>query len=194
MKRLSRPLRLIVPVLILLAVCGAGFAWQRVYGPPKRFGVVVPGRLYRSGELAAQQLERVARDHSIKTVLSLLDPGHPESVAERDAAERLGLRWLNVPLSGDGSSRPEDRDQIRAVILDDTLAPLLVHCAAGANRTGLACGMYRIHRDGWTYEQVLDEMRGYDFEDLEKHENLRAALREEVARKAAPFGTATREK
>ncbi len=152
---------------------------------PKRFDVVEPGRLYRSGEISAQELEHVAATHGLKTVLSLLNPDVPESIAEREAAERLGLRWLNVPLTGDGASTPEQRQRIREIILDPSFGPMLVHCAAGANRTGLACGMYRIHQQGWSYEQVIDEMRRYGFKDKDHHENLRDALRQEAAAAAA---------
>jgi protein tyrosine/serine phosphatase len=176
----NRSKSIALAVLLAAALAGGGWTLWATYGPPKRFAVVEPGRLYRCGEITPRQLERVTRSHGIRTVLSMLDPEHPESVAERAEAERLGLRWLNVPLKGDGSSTGADRDQIRSVLMDSQYAPLLVHCAAGANRTGLACGMFRIHADGWTVEKVLEEMRGFGFDDLPKHENLRAALRAEA--------------
>ncbi len=138
--------------------------------------MVTEGRLYRCGEITPYQLQQTARKHGLRTVLSLLNPDVPESVAERRAAEQLGLRWVNVPLPGDGASTPKERESIKAVLFDPAAAPLLVHCAAGVNRTGLAIGMYRIHRQDWSVEQVLEEMRRYGFEDLPKHENLRQAL------------------
>ena len=146
---------------------------------PKRFGVVEPGRLYRCGEISPAQLEHLAAEYHLRTVLSLLAPDAPESVAERQAAERLGLRWVNVPLPGNGASTAEERTRIKAVLFDLDAGPTLVHCAAGTNRTGLAVGMYRLHRHGWTLEQVLAEMRDFGFEDLPKHENLRQALEAE---------------
>lgn len=180
MGQISRPLRLALIAGTLAFAAAAGlWTWHETTRLPKRFGVVEAGRLYRSGEVSPAQLEEVAREKGVRTVISLLDPAAPESVAEREAAERLGLTWLNIPLRGDGSSTPEARNRIREILLRADTGPMLVHCAAGSNRTGLACGMWRIHRDGWTVEQVLDEMRRYDFEDLEKHENLRAALRDE---------------
>lgn len=172
-----------IPLLIAVAalVLAAGwFAWDSAQRFPRRLHVVEPNVLYRSGELSPAQLENVVRAHGVRTVLSLLNPDVPESRAERAAAERLGLRWINIPLRGDGSSNAEQRDQIRAVVLENSDPPLLVHCAAGVNRTGLACGMYRLHRQGWTLDQVLDEMRRIGFEDLPKHENLRQALADEA--------------
>lgn len=164
--------------LALLAVTasGAALVYMQRRATPKRFGVVEEGRLYRCGEITPHELEYVTRKYGLRTVLSLLNPEVPESTAERETAERLGLRWVNVPLPGDGASTPEDRDRIKAVLFDPAAAPFLVHCAAGTNRTGLAIGMYRIHQQGWTTAQVLAEMRRYNFEDLPKHENLRQAL------------------
>lgn len=163
-------------------VIATGFAveqWTRI---PKRFGVVAEGKLYRCGEISSRELAWVQESHGVHTVLSLLNPDVPETQSERIAAEELGLNWLNIGLKGDGSSTPEQRDQIRSIVCDPQNEPLLVHCAAGSNRTGLAIGIYRINVDGWSYEQVLNEMRAYGFDDLPKHENLRAALREEAAR------------
>jgi protein tyrosine/serine phosphatase len=177
---------------IVLAAGGLFAAW--VYHDshvPKRFAAVVPDRLYRSGEVTPRQLQYLAERYRIQTVLCLLNPADPRTQVEKAAAEELGLLWVCVPLTGDGASTPEQRRLIKDILLDDSLGPLLVHCAAGANRTGLTIGMYRIHRDGWTPDAVLEEMRKFDFEDLPKHENLREALRAEfqearAARSATP--------
>lgn len=150
---------------------------------PKRFAPVVDGRLYRSGELTPRQLEHLHAQYGIDRVICLLNPAATVTQREREAAAKLGIAWENVPLKGDGSSTPEDRDRLRQLISKTALEGrrTLVHCAAGANRTGLAIGMYRIHHDGWTVAEVLEEMRTFDFEDLPKHENLRAALEAEAA-------------
>lgn len=176
---------------VALAGCAVALLWHQQRLLPKRFGVVVEGRLYRSRQVTARELEHVARRYGVRTVLSLLNPEAPESVAEREAAARLGLRWVNVPLPGNGASTPEERARIRQVLFDPEVAPVLVHCAAGVNRTGLAVGLYRIHRQGWTVAQVLAEMRQYGFEDLPHHQNLREALAAEFESAQAAGHTAT---
>lgn len=174
---------------LAVVIAGALF-WFAQLDTPKRFGIVVPGRLYRSGEISPRQLEHVAGEYHLKTVLSLLNPDVPESAAERRAAERLGLHWVNIPLPGNGASTPSQRAQIKAVLFDPQARPILVHCAAGTNRTGLAVGMYRLHEQGWTLDQVLAEMRAHGFEDLPRHENLRTALAaEERAAELSRAGT-----
>ncbi|MCG3125624.1 MAG: hypothetical protein CHACPFDD_00449 [Phycisphaerae bacterium] len=143
---------------------------------PKRFAPVVDGQIYRSGRITPEQLAHVQRTYGVRTVLSLLNPDAPECAAEREAARELGLEWHNVPLPGDGESNAEQRDEILRVMRDAQHGPLLVHCAAGATRTGLAVGLYRIAEQGWPLEAALDEMRGFGFEDEPHHASVREAL------------------
>jgi protein tyrosine/serine phosphatase len=173
-------------LVVVIGLGVGGFAYQRASRLPRRFAPVVEGQLYRSGGVTPAQLERLYRDHGIRRVVCLLNPDAPETQAERQAAERLGIEWQNVPLPGNGASTPEQRRQILA-LLDDASPSraTLVHCAAGTHRTGLAIGLYRLHRQGWTLEQVLSEMRTFGFENGAGHENLLQALREEAAAAAS---------
>jgi protein tyrosine/serine phosphatase len=165
-------------------VVGAGVWWQSTR-LPNRFAAVVDGRLYRSGRVSPAQLERLQRQYGIRRVISLLDADDPATVAERQAAGRLGIDWHNVPLTGDGASTAAERDRIRRLLANPDAPPTLVHCAAGVNRTGLAVGLYRLHCQHWTLEQVLAEMRAFGFDDLPRHENLRQALAAEAEAAAA---------
>lgn len=170
--------------LAVVAVCGAvavAAGFDDRSREPKRFGVVQAGRLYRSGELSPNELRHVARTYQLRTVISLLDPSVPESQAERATADALGLKWVNIPLRGDGSSTADERERLRAALYGEA-GPTLVHCAAGANRTGLAVGLWRIERDRWDYERTLAELRAYGFDDLPKHQSMRDALAEAAAK------------
>lgn len=190
--RMTRPKTVLLGGMLAVAlVGGAFFAHHTWFSLPKRFAAVEEGRLYRSGTLKPGQLERLKQDYHVGTVLSLCNPDAPESTAERSEAERLGIRWLNVPLTGNGASTPEDRDRIREALLADADEPMLVHCSAGVNRTGLAVGMYRLYRQGWTLDQVMREMKQFDFEDEPHHENLRQALAAESAAAAQQQHPAT---
>ena len=182
----TRAIVLTAAVLALLVcVCGAWLGWHaRIW--PRRFDVVAAGRLYRAGEVTPDQLARLQRDYRVGRVISLLSADAPETRAERDAALRLGIDWQNIPLRGNGASTPADRDRLRDLLTQPDAPPTLVHCDAGVNRTGLAVGMYRLHCEHWTLEQVLAELRRTDFEDLPKHENLRAALAAEAELAAPP--------
>lgn len=173
--RRRRLLLLIIGVVVVDACVLVGIYWHYTR-LPKRFATVVEGQLYRSGRVSPRQLARLKDEYAIGRVVCLLDSDVPETQAERAEAERLGLDWRNVPLTGDGASTPGERELILALLTAPDAPPTLVHCAAGANRTGLAVGLYRICVQGWTYEQALDEMRAIGFEDEPQHENLRQAL------------------
>jgi protein tyrosine/serine phosphatase len=87
-------------------------------------------------------------------------------------------------MGGSASIKPHKSHTVVDLLIDGNAPPTLVHCAAGVNRTGLAVGLYRIHHDGWSYEQVYEELLSHDFDDLPKHEQLRETLRQEAARAA----------
>lgn len=177
--------RLWVIGLLAVAIGVAGFVGYQQWQLPKRFATVEEGRLYRSGEVHPHHLRTLRDDYKIKRIISLLNPDAPISATERAACEELGLEYINIEMRGNGDSTPEARQQVLSLLLGEDDTPTLVHCAAGTNRTGLAIGLYRIHKQGWTYEDVLKEMKRYSFDDLPKHEGMREALREAAETKNA---------
>jgi len=115
---------------------------------PKQFSVVEPGRIYRSGQISASIIHATLARYDIQTVVSLQDYDARDSNhrAEREATEALGIRELHFPLRGDGSG--EIRSYAFALAemarADREGTPVLVHCAAGTERTGAAVAFYRI--------------------------------------------------
>lgn len=182
----KRRIAFLVGLLSVVALSSAAFVWSHYARVPKRFAVVVPDRLYRSGTVTPQQLEWLQREHGIGRVISLLAEDDPVTRAEHTAGDRLGIEWYNIPLRGNGASTPPDRSRILELLTVPDSPPTLVHCAAGVNRTGLAVGLYRLHCQHWTLDEVMAELRSFDFEDLPKHENLRQALAEAAAATSAP--------
>lgn len=172
-----KPARVFLLLALVGILIGAGNAWYKASQVPKRFAPVIEGQLYRSGLVAPQQLQNLKEEYGITRVICLLNPDAPETLAERSAAEKLGIEWHNIPMGGSGESTAPQRVRLLELMTTRDAPPTLVHCSAGVNRTGLAVGLYRIHKEGWTYEQVLAELRANDFDDLPKHEDLRAALR-----------------
>src|SRR5690606_4276953 len=112
-----------------------------------KFAAVVPGRLYRSGQLSRHHLPRILRRHSIGTIIDLTPvPTHPNphQRAERDAIASRGIQGLRYPMRGDGTGELlAVADAVTA--LHRALAgggAVLVHCAAGVQRTGHVLSAY----------------------------------------------------
>lgn len=122
---------------------------------PKNFAAVVPGVLYRSGQLRPEHLGRVLREHAIRTVVCL-NPG--ESPAEMEMTQKAGARHVRFDMPGSGRGRPEDFHEILRIVADPDARPVLVHCSAGAYRTGVAVALFRMAWQGWSEEDALREM------------------------------------
>ena len=135
---------------------------------PKQFSVVEPGRIYRSGQISASIIYATLARYDIQTVVSLqdYDAHNPDHRAEREAAEALGIRELHFPLRGDGTGELRSyafalAEMARA---EREGAPVLVHCAAGTERTGAAVAFYRLLVQNRPASEAYEELRyrGWD--------------------------------
>lgn len=106
------------------------------------FATVVPGRLYRSNHPTPQRLARLVRRHGIRTLVNLRGPcGNGSDALSRSAARRLGIAFIDVPMS---SGRAPRRPEVLALIeaLQQAAQPMLVHCKSGADRAGFAAALF----------------------------------------------------
>ena len=158
-------------VAMALASSVGVLAWNGMFRDrivPKRWGVVVPGRVYRSGQLSEHLVERQLLEHRIKTVVDLqsIDPACPGQAAELDAARRNGVEIVRCPLAGDGTG--DIRQYAEAIATIDRCErvgrPVLVHCAAGSQRTGGVVAAYRILVRRESPEAAYSELREYGWD------------------------------
>jgi len=177
-----------------LAVCvlgGVGWFWGEVAQDrliPKRWDVVEGHRIYCSGQLSASLVKRTLAHHGIKVVVALTfeDPQDKDQQAEKRAAAELGIELLRFPLFGNGTG---DIDQyagaLAAVIQAERQGkPVLIHCAAGAQRTGGAIAFYRLLVDKKPPAEVVQELRRHGW-NPKRNPNLLPYLNENLARLAA---------
>ena len=109
------------------------------------FHEVIPGEIYRSAQLSAGKLENVVEEHGIQTVISLRRPREKESwyINEKEAAAGLGIGHHDIAMDLTFSPRIDHLLELRD-LLENSPKPLLVHCRAGADRTGLASIMAKL--------------------------------------------------
>jgi protein tyrosine/serine phosphatase len=112
------------------------------------FGTVAPGRLYRCNHPPPFRLAALTRRLGLRTLINLRGAtGNGADALSREAAARLGLVFIDVPMQ---SGRAPRRDEILGLhaIYRSMQEPALVHCKSGADRAGLAAGLFVLFAGG----------------------------------------------
>lgn len=79
------------------------------------------------------------------------------AVLERDACARLGLDYFCLPMA---STRLPPRETVLKLVemLETVPRPVLMHCKSGADRTGLASGIYLMAFKGVSPKQAVKQL------------------------------------
>ncbi len=132
---------------VAAAILAVWVRWGRRRVIPRRFGVVEPNGLYRSGQLDRALVRRTLIAHEIGLIVNLTSEGFgdPDKDAERRVAGELGIERVSFHLDGDGLGDPGTyADALRTIVTARRAGRrVLIHCAAGSFRTGVAIALYR---------------------------------------------------
>lgn len=148
----------------------------------KRFAAVVPGELYRAGQLTPGQLGRAIQRYRLRTVVSLTNLG---AERERQICAEQGAKFISIPMPASGLGTEEQFAQFLRLAQEPANRPLLVHCQAGVARTGAAIALFRVREEGWPVERALAELRSF-----ERRGRIDPALSDWVMKLADQDGTA----
>ena len=112
------------------------------------WAAVSPGRLYRSNHPTPQRVRRAHRRHGVTTLINLRGVTQTGSYAlSRDAALNLGMDVHDLSLESRGAPH-KDRIFRLFDIYAGMRGPGLVHCKSGADRAGLAAGLFVMFEGG----------------------------------------------
>jgi protein tyrosine/serine phosphatase len=123
----------------------------------KNFAAVAPGQLYRCNHPTPQTLAALTRRYGLRTLINLRGTtGNGSDALSRDAAARLGLDFIDMAMESRGAPQ---RDRILRLndIFARMRAPALIHCKSGADRAGLAAGLFVLLRGG-TAREALQQL------------------------------------
>jgi len=155
-------------MIAAIAAIGAGIAaWDAVKYRfiPKRFGVVVPGEIYRSGQISQYQFAPTIRKHDIDVVIDLngVDPADVDQAAEIAAYDELGIEHHRFKLEGNGTGVVDNYVSAIATLAECHRAgkSVLVHCHAGTQRTGSVIAAYRVLVLGDSPQTAYGELAQY---------------------------------
>jgi protein tyrosine/serine phosphatase len=118
-------------------------------------------------------------DLGIKTIVDLRDD---PTDYERSAAEAVGLKYVNIPMSGWKSPKDTDINTFLKLANDPSTGPMFVHCKAGIHRTGVAGAVYRFTKYGWDYDKAYQEMKNYNFTSGLVHGSLKTFVKNYATR------------
>jgi len=144
-------------LLVLLFLVGA---YVYVHGGGN-FHEVEKGVVYRSSWLGSKKLEQAVDRLGVKTVLNLCgeQPGVEWYEGEVEVSRRRGIKFVSMGLSAntalDAAQLAKLTDALR-----DAPKPLLIHCRAGSDRTGLASAIYVATRGG-SYHEAREQLSLY---------------------------------
>lgn len=128
-------------ILGLVAVAGAAYAcWHIATG---NFHTVVPHEVYRSAQPSPERLARYTQHYGIRSVINLRGK-NTSARWYRDqisAARDLGIVQVDFRMSASRRLSVDEADAL-VKLMKAMPKPILIHCSAGADRSGLAAALY----------------------------------------------------
>jgi len=125
------------------------------------FHVVAPG-VWRSSQPNEEAL-RTMKEHGLKTIINLRR-GKSVHRWEEALAKELSLRYYRFPMDARDKQDEERLREILEIMHDPANQPVLVHCHAGKDRTGLMAALYKLTYLGASVDDVHHEMVMYGYD------------------------------
>jgi len=160
---------------LLLGFISAVTVYYRVaYNHSKRLRVVVPGVLYRSGQLSRSGLEEAIQRYGIRTVINLRDEEPDpklDGIRQSRLCQELGAKYIHIQVDMprlellQKGETPQAMAKFLRIMRDPRNHPVLLHCQAGLHRTGVLTAVYRMELQGWTVSEAKHELRENGYGD-----------------------------
>src|SRR5262245_59599435 len=146
----------------------------------KNFGQM-DDRFYRGAQPEKKDYKDLAA-LGIKTVIDLREDPEPY---EGPLVESLGMKYVNIPMTGKKYPTTEATETFLKTVNDPTTGKFFVHCAGGRHRTGAMGAVYRFQFYDWNFDQVYKEMRQYDFYTRFGHQAFKDFVQDYYANRQA---------
>src|SRR5512145_882218 len=108
------------------------------------------------GQPRLEHLEKLKAE-GVKAIINLRQPSEHRAAEEEAKAKELGLRYFNIPVAY-GNPKDEQATEFLKITDDPANRPAFIHCTA-AIRVGAFWLIRRVLRDGWKFEDALEEAK-----------------------------------
>ena len=143
-KKLVRAAMMATCTMVL--IIGVRFWYLEEQG---NFHPITPGQAYRSAQLDGDELAHYIRKFKIHSVINLRGenadkPWYQEEIA---TCRQMGVSHFDIGLHSDKApGLPKLEKLLR--LFQQAPRPVLIHCKAGADRSGLAAALWKVAIDG----------------------------------------------
>ena len=141
--------------------------------------------LYRGAQPRIEGIEELKK-MGITTIVDLRGEDPSRREREKQQAEALGMRFVNIPVSGWAPPSNEQVAQFLSLFRNNRKERIFVHCRFGDDRTGVFVATYRMAYEGWPPQQAMNEMYFFGFNGF-WHPSMKSFIRDFPSRlKTAP--------
>ena len=107
-------------------------------------------QLYRAGDIRSAKGAEALKQLGIKTIISTTT-----SETQRSLAKKYGMKLVEIPFGWSNMNAGHLRQFLQAVAASPK--PICVISRTGTLRAGIMLAHYRVHRQGWSVDEALNE-------------------------------------
>ena len=122
----------------------------------------ISAALFRGAQPSLESLAGL-QSLGVTTIVDLRREDSEQIAKERRRAEKLGMRFIHIPVGGFATPTTDQMAEFLALFRETPAPRVFVHCQYGRDRTGVFVAAYRIAIEHWTAEQAHDEMQEFGF-------------------------------
>jgi protein tyrosine/serine phosphatase len=141
--KMKRKFKIAASIIVLLFLLSGGY--QLYLNEQGNFHPITEGEAYRSAQLDLDEFEHYVKKYNIRSIVNLRGENpkklwYKEEITFCDANN---IKHYDISLS---SSKAPSQEDVRKLveIFHTAPRPVLIHCLAGADRSGLVAAMWKV--------------------------------------------------
>jgi protein tyrosine/serine phosphatase len=141
--KINRKAKIAVTIIVLLLLLSGGY--QLYLNEQGNFHPITEGEAYRSAQLDIDEFEHYVKKYNIRSIVNLRgeNPEKPWYKEEITFCDANNIKHYDISLSASKAPSQEDVRKLME-IFKNAPRPVLIHCLAGADRSGLVAAMWKV--------------------------------------------------